>query len=649
MPSAARRATIVASIGLLVAAVVFTAVRLAHVDPRAREAWSASTSVITADGMHVDLFLPACAVRAVLVRGEAPPGTVLYAEVRSAGSHGSVLQAARLLLASADGFRVPLDTSPWRVPVRLRLWAPGRTVTLDDTRPFLLERENPSMLGVLPCAFDGGSPTMTWALGILMLLGTAGTGWLAAHLWDGRPPLLSVRQGPAMAALLTAATALTYVLVVPPFEPPDELAHLQYARFVAVTGTLPREVPPHDSQWRASSYEWVQQPLYYLAAGGVLRVLGLHEPAPAPRLNPRSRLTGGSEVSIFAHDGAPAPRAPSRALYLLRLLSVAMAAATAWCAARATALVTGSHWIGTLAGAGLALVPQWAAVMGIVSTDPPATLLAAMTTLLLCTSIAGQGRDRAWLMAGLLAGAAYATKATTVFLLPMGLLAAWSAARGVRSAFVRRAAWFAAGAAAVAAWIPLRAWLVFGDPLARAFKQEVLEAGGFVVTEGPPLLSRAFADQLRTMVFEPFWARFGSLGAGPLPGTRIWWLYGAATGALVLALAGGLAASIMTREVRRRRLLRIQALGVVVGLTLWAWVNLVPQADMVVHWTPRHILPLTVPLLVLVAAGLQHVAGQMPMPARLLLRRSAAVGMLLLSVASLAVLRSVILGFHFGF
>ena len=112
----------------------------------------------------------------------------------------------------------------------------------------------------------------------------------------------------AAALLMAGATTVVYSLVVPPFEPPDELAHLQYARFVATTGTLPSAVPPHDSEWRAASYEFVQQPLYYVGAAAVLRAAGLATPGPALVLDPRSRMQpGGTEPTIFQHGAAPAP------------------------------------------------------------------------------------------------------------------------------------------------------------------------------------------------------------------------------------------------------------------------------------------------------------------------------------------------------
>lgn len=298
--------------------------------------------------------------------------------------------------------------------------------------------------------------------------------------------------------------------------------------------------------------------------------------------------------------------------------------------------------------------------MGSISTDPPATCAAAVATWLVCRYLrSASPAASAAFGIGLVTGLAYAVKVTTVFLVPMMALAVIAVARrdGVRSA-MRHGAAAAGGLLVAAAWIPLRAWLVFGDPLARAFKREVLAVGGFAVTEGPPIFSLAFVDDMRRMVFEPFWARFGSLGAGPLPGTRLWWIYGAVTLVLVVLLFAGtvVAAGVAWRTATRRApaasdewALLACAVGVGSGLGLWAWVNLVPQADVIVHWTPRHILPLTAPLLVVTAAGLQTLAAGLPSPLRTLVRPAASGAVLVLAATGLAVVRSVILGFHFGF
>ena len=152
----------------------------------------------------------------------------------------------------------------------------------------------------------------------MLVSGVVGTAWLARAL--GAPDAATGPRGAALLVMLAAgATVVTYLLVVPPFEPPDELAHFQYARFVATTGTLPSAVPAHDSEWRTSSYEFVQQPLYYIAAAAVLRAAGLDTPGPTLTLNPRSRMRpGGTEPTIFQHGAPPSPSKAHRGLLLLR-------------------------------------------------------------------------------------------------------------------------------------------------------------------------------------------------------------------------------------------------------------------------------------------------------------------------------------------
>ena len=94
---------------------------------------------------------------------------------------------------------------------------------------------------------------------------------------------------------------------------------------------------------------------------------------------------------------------------------------------------------------------------------------------------------------------------------------------------------------------------MFGDPQAVAFKKAVLEAGGFVPLTGPMPWTAEFWTQMRVMVFEPFWARFGSLGAGPFPGSRLWLVYGAASVVIVLGAAVGVVGWTLAgiREIRR--------------------------------------------------------------------------------------------------
>lgn len=668
MAPATRRALAAACIALLLAAGAWTTGALRAPDPRARGAWAGTgSSLETNTPVDVTLYLPGCPIRAVRLHAAgAQHGTLMTTVVRAPGASTTEVMLSPPQERRFDGrdfVDVPLESSPARERVRLELLASTSGLTLHPARPVSLVPDHASALGLLPCVVDGRTDLAVVLLA-LVALQLAGLGWLAAAVITGGgasgggPISRHPGAGTTMAVGLVATTLGLYGIVVPPFEPPDEFAHFQYARYVAMTGALPRDIPPPDSEWRSSVYEWVQQPAYYVLAAGLLRVTGTAGAAPAPEPHPQSRLTGGPDVNIYRHPDTTSAPGALGALGTLRMLSMLMALVTAWCTVRAVTLATDDIRLGVAAGAALALVPQWAAVMGIVSTDPPATLAAAAATLLLCRLVLAPSHWRQAAAVGVATGMAYASKATSVFLVPMagtGLLGV-GRVLGPRAA-ARYALACTAGILLAAAWIPLRAWVVFGDPLARAFKREVLAIGGFVVTEGPPVLSRAFAEQMRVMVFEPFWARFGSLGAGPLPGTRLWWVYGLVTCILLALYVVGAVRTTWWAwrgasdrvDVRRTWMVVGCSIGSVAGVALWAWVNLVPQADVIVHWTPRHILPLTVPLLVVVASGLQALAASVSPTSRAALRVGSGIGLLVLALTGLLVFRSVVLGFHFGY
>ncbi len=697
-PRFVRRTLVLLLAAGLLAAAGLTFSRLRDIDPRARGGWAASPVVFDQAPRDLTVFVPACDVRSFALH--PAPGSAGWLSVeflrRDWGPRGQVqtthVGGATLRVAGAAPVTVPLDAAApaWREALTLQVRvvdsvgqsAPGLApIPLDPARPVALDVFDDGWLGRFACAFDGGRRARAWtvvAATLLVMAGAAwlGAAWIARALSGGAPARVGYRTTLWVPLALTLATTAVYALVVPPFEPPDELAHFQYARYVAATGALPDAVPPHDSEWRASSYEWVQQPLYYIAAAAALKAADLDAARPALALNPRSRMqAGGTEPTIFRHAAPPAPAAPHQGLGLLRFMSLLMAVGTAIAIARLVALVTDEGLIVATVAGGLGLVPQWCAVMGAVSTDPPATFLAALATLAVVRI--GLGRVHAgWLLlTGVSIGAAYAVKTTAVFLVPMALLACAIAARGVRSRHpererreptrvlretVRLTSIVGAGTLFASAWIHVRAWLVFGDPQAFAFKKAVLEAGGFVPARGPMPWHAEFWVQMRVMVFEPFWARFGSLGAGPFPDSRVWIVYGGASlvllcmafigvaGAWAAVRRGSRAGTGSEAAVIRAVPVWLCAAGVSIGLAAWIGVNLFPRADMVVHWTPRHILPLTAPAAVLVAAGLAHLVSASSRVGRV---GAAVVGLVLpaLALAWLGVFRATVLMFHFGY
>lgn len=684
MRSAVRPFLALTLAALLLVAALATLRGLGAADPRGRASWAGTSPTLDATPRDVRLFLPACDVRAIVLHPVEPSSGVVDAAFFVAMPDGSSRRGPSVEADATPGAPIVLPLGetrpPWRAPLVVRLRHHGGLLTLDARRPITLDVQPSTAAGYLPCAFDGGSRAKTALLlgailAVMAFAAVVGAAWLA-RAWGLPRGHAAVKGATALAVVSAGATVVTYVLVVPPFEPPDELAHLQYARYVATTGSLPRAVPPPDSEWRASSYEFVQQPLYYLGAAAILAATGLDAPGPALTVNPRSRMRpAGTEPTIFLHDGPRTSATGDRAVSLLRIVALLMALTTTWLVARLTAVVSRDPLVIVTVAGGLGLIPQWCAVMGAVSTDPPATLLAAASTLAIVGIAQGRLEGRGHVVTGALIGAAYAVKATSVFLVPMAALAclldaanrehlgqaprlADGVSRAVKAS-MRPLLLVCAGVVLTAAWIHVRAWLVFGDPQAFAFKKAILEAGGFVPLPGPMPWTAEFWHQMRVMVFEPFWARFGSLGAGPFPGSRVWVIYGLASMLIaVLATAGCLGAvRAGVCEIRAGRganaacrllAVAVCALGVGVGLAAWAAVNLVPRADMVVHWTPRHILPLTAPAALLVAAGLDRIRD-LPSMTRRALAAVTGLSVVGLALAWLGVLRATMLMLHFGY
>ena len=421
-------------------------------------------------------------------------------------------------------------------------------------------------------------------------------------------------------ALLAVLTATTFALLVPPFESPDETAHAEYVRYVALNG-LPRSVPPPGGAPRPLNYEWVQPPLYYLAAAPLAWVTDASVPA-APVPDPRSRLTGGTRWTLYLHDGPLSPSSVAARFFLLRGLGILLTVACVLAITSTMYVQTGSSKAALFAGATVALVPQWTAVMASIGNDGLATTLASVATLAILR-LQGQPTVPRVMAAAALTGAALATKLTTACLVPGLLFAIWQSSGGRRRALALRG-----GVTLVltGGW-PL-AWnlVAHGDPWASDFKRAALEAGGFsgALPPVPRLLDTSFWPYFVERVIEPFWARFGSLGAGLSNGSPWWWAYFGLTGAVTVALlAGGIAAwrpgSALPgdeQDAMRRRLARTLVLIVSVGTALWAGANVVNPATMVVHWTPRHVMPLTAPLVALAAYGAQRLTKRVPAAAR---------------------------------
>jgi 4-amino-4-deoxy-L-arabinose transferase-like glycosyltransferase len=418
------------------------------------------------------------------------------------------------------------------------------------------------------------------------------------------------RQLLPVAALYLAVTGC-WLVAIPPFEGPDELQHYDYARYVAYYGHLPNRIPATLNEGGWFTVQWVQEGAYYWTLGQMLRVAGAASEPPRFVGNLQSRWNGGVEANLLRHD-TPVPPALVRGVLVGRLFAMLFGLGTLLCVFAAVHAYTGRARIAALAATSVALIPEFGVHHVLVTNDPAAACLASVASLLLVRWYMRPSQD-SWRLpaaAGAVTGLALATKLTAGFLLLLAPLLFWAKSRadraGARAGDAVRgplrlwplASVWAIALLATGAWNFIRNWRLFGDPLATALKQTLVAQHGNPVHFQPGELSSY--QNLLHVLFHGFWVSVGWTDWGP-DAFGIWLFYGVLTILLLLAIGAAIAVAASARtQPRRRGLLRVLLL--ILALHTIAFVVALANTP---GYSMRYYLPLTVPLVVLVTAGLQ--------------------------------------------
>ncbi|RIK47018.1 MAG: hypothetical protein DCC58_01325 [Chloroflexi bacterium] len=290
--------------------------------------------------------------------------------------------------------------------------------------------------------------------------------------------LITSRERRLLAIVVACYLALAsgYAIVVPPFEAPDEPAHLLYTNFVAQHAQLPNQ----DAPARRVAGEGHQFPLYYIGAALLVR---LTQPDNAISFSPQVNRSAEqpampSPRPKFLHTGEEifTTRRDAIGFYLLRILSIAFGAATVitgWLIARMLV----SRAIDRLTATALiATLPQFAFISATINNDNLANLLIALAiyALLRVLSTPEPGN---FLLLGLTLGPALATKKTALFVVPVvigGVAWLWWQRRQVRRNLLKSFAVTTALVALSAGWVFARNALVYRDPLGNAMERRTL-------------------------------------------------------------------------------------------------------------------------------------------------------------------------------
>ena len=330
------------------------------------------------------------------------------------------------------------------------------------------------------------------------------------------------------ALLLVAALASLSSVVNPLWEPPDELEHYQFVRYLIDE----KELPVQEADQEISQSH--QPPLYY--AIGALLVAAIDDPQQLPLRNPfwgymNDRADRDNKLQFLNPDSQALPyRGTSLVMHLLRLWSVALSLGTVtamWLTARALWPHEPAKIAVTLAIG--ALNPMFLYLSGSVNNDNLVIMLGAFVLWLTIRALHDGFARRTTILLGLLWGCALLAKLTGLILAATwGVALAWMAwQRRDARLFVSRLATIVGIALALAGWWFVRNILVYDQVFALG---RVLEVWG---ARSPEQLNLLHLWRDLVYSWTNFWGRFG-YGQVPLP-PLLYWLCLALS---VLAVAG---------------------------------------------------------------------------------------------------------------
>ncbi len=326
---------------------------------------------------------------------------------------------------------------------------------------------------------------------------------------------------PALILACFIALALTYGLVVPPFENLDETEHFEVVRYIAEVGSLPVHGTPE-----AESYHYRQEasqpPLYHLLSAGLVRLLRLEtdDAAAIWRLNPWVACGPGAASlydnrAVLYHDPnreAFPWRGTLLMLHVLRIWSTLLQAVTvATTYALARLAFPNRRGVGLVAMAVVAFNPQFLLVASGVNNDNLLTPLVTVGLYLLLRTWRDGLSARRSVALGLLIGLAGLTKLSGWLLLPLSAIVILIRAyrpptSNLHSPFsilqppfsILHCSLLILPSSAISAWWFWRNWQLYGDPTAL---QPMLELVG---TRGGSVLQSLL--ELGTM-FRSFWGQ----------------------------------------------------------------------------------------------------------------------------------------------
>ncbi|HEY4690491.1 MAG TPA: DUF2142 domain-containing protein [Anaerolineae bacterium] len=387
---------------------------------------------------------------------------------------------------------------------------------------------------------------------------------LAAHLVR-----FSRRAHLPVVVLLVAflALGLTYSIVTPIFEGPDEPGHYVYIRYLAEGQGLP--VQSFDRAQLAVAYGH-HPPLYYALSAMLTFWIDTSNAPDVFRPNPAFIWSGnGGEHNNLLHTAAEAfPfRGASLAVHLARVVSVLFGAVTVWGTHRLGMIITRSEVLALGAAAVVAFNPQFLFITSVMNNDGAATAFSTLALVMMVALLCEGGTRRRAIWLGVWIALALLSKMSALGLIPLAALSMAVVAARQRSWHVlgELALFTALPVAVFSGWWFVRNQILYGDPLGYQLFRTTWRHIDAPLDFSQPETLRQFVS----MVHQSFWGRFGWMTI-PLKSTiydALGWLY-------VFAVIGAWVGTAWRRELSLPR-----------ATTKWAWTLMAAAVIAAVVWT----------------------------------------------------------------
>lgn len=306
---------------------------------------------------------------------------------------------------------------------------------------------------------------------------------------------------------------LTYSLVTPIFEAPDEIYHYFFIKHLADGKGLPVQNPENTGLWEQ---EGSQPPLYYLIGALATFWIDTSEAEDLLWRNPQANIgtpldPGNKNVIVHTQRESFPFQGTALAVHLIRLLSVLLGAGTVFLTYRlALEVFPDRKHLAVGAAAINAFIPQFLFISAAVNNDNLVTFLASLALLLLMRNIQYQTPNTKWIsdigywvLLGLILGLACLSKLNGLGLLILTAIVLIVEAYRCRSPKPLVGGVIAlAVALVVAGWWYVRNWTLYGDPTGLNMMLAVVGRGS------PPSTLSELWGEFRGLRMS-LWALFG--------------------------------------------------------------------------------------------------------------------------------------------